>query len=516
MTAEHFDRESLDRFIADLKAHGFRPTIGYPWQTWRNDIHPAFAGLTDAQHMDLAILPGWPLRPPALFVQGLATNHLTAGGFVCLWQDGVVSDEWYTVDGYYARIAEWCRRAKLGWEADNLAADAYLNWHRKVDYLATFDITALGIIPRARGECHGVMATDRPCVEILPGPSRIGGRLRGLWFHAGTVKVPPRQLCEVSQHLSRRQRKELDRALSKRRSPEPFTVSGGCDLIIFCWDRDGTTNLLALICHGTGAEIEAAAMLSGPKDEPNLILRAGPDAATLRQCKATLFGAGALGGHTAVVLAQSGLGRLDIVDGDLLVPGNVVRHIAGHNLVGAPKAPAVQAIIKDHAPWTEVSAYPSVPLDPAAIRERIAGADIVVDATGNAALTAALAMTAHESGIPLVSGALYRGGDIARVRRQSLGDDTPIHRREASPQYPSIPRGDADDEFSTPETGCSAPVNNAPPTSVTACASRTGQVVIDALTGRFAYGDEVIDVYRPLAEPPFDRIDIVDNSPPFR
>ena len=38
-----------------------------------------------------------------------------------------------------------------------------------------------------------------------------------------------------------------------------------------------------------------------------------------------------------------------------------------------------------------------------------------------------------------------------------------------------------------------------------ACASLMVQVVLDALTGRFEFNDEVIDVYRRLAESPFDR-----------
>lgn len=74
-------------------------------------------------------------------------------------------------------------------------------------------------------------------------------------------------------------------------------------------------------------------MVPGPNDENNLILRAGPDAALLRECKATLFGAGALGGYVAAILAQSGIGLLDVVDNDALLPGNVARHIAGHQLV---------------------------------------------------------------------------------------------------------------------------------------------------------------------------------------
>ena len=38
------------------------------------------------------------------------------------------------------------------------------------------------------------------------------------------------------------------------------------------------------------------------------------------------------------------------------------------------------------------------------------------------------------------------------------------------------------------------------------CAALIAQVVIDALTRRFEFGDEAIDVYRPLAQAPFDRV----------
>ena len=61
-------------------------------------------------------------------------------------------------------------------------------------------------------------------------------------------------------------------------------------------------------------------------------------------------------------------------------------------------------------------------------------------------------------------------------------------------------------EFATPALGCSAPVNNAPPSSVMGCAALIAQVVIDALTRRFEFGDEVIDIYRPLAQARFDRV----------
>ena len=108
-------------------------------------------------------------------------------------------------------------------------------------------------------------------------------------------------------------------------------------------------------------------------------MRAGPDAPVLRTARATVFGAGALGGHVGTTLAESGICYLDIVDGDVLLPENVVRHVAGHDLVGTPKVQAVHHVIEKHAPWTEVGEFPEAPATPGRIRELISSADIVID-----------------------------------------------------------------------------------------------------------------------------------------
>ena len=102
--------------------------------------------------------------------------------------------------------------------------------------------------------------------------------------------------------------------------------------------------------------MDAAVLVAEPNDERTLRLRAGPDSETIGGCRVVLFGAGALGGHVAVTLAESGIEALRIVDVDLLSPGNVVRHVAGHDQVGGLKVNAVQSVIKNHAPWTEVDA----------------------------------------------------------------------------------------------------------------------------------------------------------------
>ena len=513
MTGDHFDAESLGVFEGDLAATGFEPVAVSGYSGWRGPIHPAFSGLTDATTMDVVIRPGWPFQSPALLVDGLDTNHSTPDGFVCLWQDGDPSRDWETVERFFARVDEWCENAKRDWEGDDLAGDAFLNFRKRLSNVATFDLSELGVRRGVRGEFHGMVRADPPRLEIHPRCLGAGHWLRGLWFHAGELdNSPPRQFSEVFRCLSRTQRRGLQRELDGRRRPEPFVASGGVDLILLCWERDGRPDVLVMACEGMNDEIDAIALHPGPTDEESLILRAGPDAPVLRAARTTLFGAGALGGHVGTTLAESGLGHLDIVDGDVLLPENVVRHVAGHDLVGVSKVQAVHRVIRKHAPWTEVGEFSEAPMARGRIRELILNADIVIDATGNDAFVPALAMVAQELGKPLVSGALYRGGSVARVQRQMLDGDTPIHLREEGAQYPTVPAGDGHGDFVMPALGCSAPVNNAPPTSVIGCASLIVQVAIDALTGRFEFTDEVVDVYRKIAEAPLDRVGRLSRS----
>ena len=211
----------------------------------------------------------------------------------------------------------------------------------------------------------------------------------------------------------------------------------------------------------------------------------------------------------AVTLAESGIDSLRVVDGDLLSPGNVVRHVAGHDHVGGPKVNAVEVSIRNHAPWTDVESITpqTEPIRIAGDRDSSSKTLMwVIDATGNDSFVHPVARVAEGLGKPLVSGALFRGGFIGRVQRKALESDSSIPGRPDSPDYPIVPPGDPMVDFAEPDLGCSAPVNNAPPSSVLACASLIAQAAIDVLTERFELEDEVIDVYRPLPEAPFGRV----------
>ncbi len=503
---ETFDQASLEAFTSGLVAAGFEPEPGTNQRFWKGPIHSAFDDLTDATRMRICLRDGWPFVFPVLFAEGLHTNHLTEDGFVCMWHEGVISDEWLTVEGFFGRIDDWCDKAKNGWDEAGLARDAYLNFTNKHAAVASYDLD--GLQTDNQGSWGAFYATARTPLHLLLGPGTgNAGDLSGLWFHVGSVLVPPRNLDEVRDQLSSTQRKGLDRAIGQRRQGDVLARSGGVDLAMFRWDRGTNRHLLVLGLEGVNDEVNALALQDGPIDEQSLLLRAGRDAPVLRNKSVAIFGLGALGGHAAVCLASSGIGRVRLIDGDWLLPGNVVRHVSGHSAIGAAKVLAVEVAIRDHAPWTVVERVIERPRTPSRLAELMQDVDLVLDTTGTPAITAALASLSTSHGVPLVSAALYRAGRIARVQRQGTPGDVAIPARVTDDRYRLIPPGPEEEELAEPAVGCSAPVNNAPPASALACAGLLCEVAIDTLTERGDFPDEVTDVYRPLdGEPPYDQL----------
>lgn len=509
MELDSFDIASLEGFRTDLVASGFEPVPGTERRLWMGPVHPAFSGQTQARTMEIVFDKGWPYQPPRVYVQGLATSHSTLDDLVCLWREGDASLQWETLDGLFRQIEHWSEQANNGWKDDDLPFDAYLNFKDKWQVMATFQFELLRTEIGSWGNLVGTFTTNPDVLTLRAGLPSTAGDLSGLWFRVGQLRAPPpRNLSELAQHLNRAQRKGLRRALSRRRSPAGLRPSGGVDIMLFAWEWRDRPHLLVMGLAGTADSVEAGVLMAEPNDHQTLKLRAGPDAEILKDRRVVVFGVGALGGHVAVALAESGVESVRIVDRDFLSPGNVVRHVAGHPQVGKLKVVSVNAVIEDHAPWTKVDPI-APPVNPAGkdeIAQLVSDVDLVVDATGNDAFVYPVAIVAQELGKPFVSGALFRGGFIGRVQRKALDSDAPISNRLESTNYPTIPPGDTELETAEPDLGCSAPVNNAAPASVLACASLITQVAIDVLTERFEFDDEVIDVYRSLADAPFNRI----------
>ena len=167
-----YDQASLEWFTSELVAAGFEPVPSTSRRVWLGPAHPALAPLTEAKKMKIWIRDGWPIVFPYLFVDGLYTNHLTVGGYVCLWHEGDGSRDWVTLNGFLNRLVGWCQSAQRGWDPEGLAQDAQLNFEPRIPVVATFDFGALDISDAGEwGTFHGRHEHER-LISLRTGPAR--------------------------------------------------------------------------------------------------------------------------------------------------------------------------------------------------------------------------------------------------------------------------------------------------------------------------------------------------------
>lgn len=490
------DVASLERFQLELVNAGFEP-VDVAQRSWVGPIAESLRGLTEAETMKIVFYDGWPFQHPRLFVEGLDERHVSARGEVCLWATGAPPEEWQTFSEFGARIDEWAEHAATEFRPEDFALDAHLSFGSvRLGTIATVDLESLHLSRAGGGrdEISGTWKQDGRLLEIKRGRQ---GEIEGRWYFVGKVKVPPRDLDGVRALLDGSQQKNFDRRYKQ------VAEHGKTRLFMLVWDRELGREALVLLTEKKGAEAVAQAIEVAPTDMPFLKLRAGPDSEVLGEKKIVLFGAGAIGSNLSLLLARAGLGELVVVDGDCLRPSNVVRHAANSIAVGRDKAATVYTDAHFSAPWTTVRPVIESPWKPSRLRELIAGADLVIETTGLSSFALLVSYICRESQTPLVSAALYRGGAVARVRRQAKRADVALAERSPANGHPLIPPGDEPVAY---EPGCSEPVNNASPVAVSAAAALAAEVAIDTLTKRFDYPDEAIDIYRPLDQAPFDRL----------
>ena len=78
----------------------------------------------------------------------------------------------------------------------------------------------------------------------------------------------------------------------------------------------------------------------------------------LQNSKVAVFGVGGVGGYVVEVLARSGIGRIDVVDNDVVCMSNINRQvIALHSTVGMYKVDVVEQRIHDINPNCEVNKF---------------------------------------------------------------------------------------------------------------------------------------------------------------
>ncbi|AMA60124.1 ThiF family adenylyltransferase [Bradyrhizobium sp. CCGE-LA001] len=153
----------------------------------------------------------------------------------------------------------------------------------------------------------------------------------------------------------------------------------------------------------------------------------------LRGMSAALIGCGSLGSKVAAMLARSGVGNFYLVDDDLLLPDNLVRHDLDWRDVGTHKVDAVAQRIKNvnpdakvHVRKVRMAGQESSGSAETAITSLLAR-DVIVNATANPSVFNLVAAVAESDQKPVVWAEVFGGGFGGLMARYRPG-------KEPSPQ----------------------------------------------------------------------------------
>lgn len=504
------DPDALNDFVDELEGAGFER--GSVFGLWYGPIPESLKPFTESEMMAIILQPGWPYFPPQIHVTGIESWHANVDN-LCLWQSGDDTRKWATWRGIVDRIDDWAAEAAAGFPRHGLALDPHFYFEDRLPTSVLLDVDELLGSRPSEGQSGNLRwSQEGPGLyQVSPGNFRPGDPLPdgidaarevvGRWFYRDQLLTPPRDFDGFRSSLTESQKARLDADLRK--------VFRRLCVFVLCWRIEGGTAALIVQVVLSGTSRTAAALTPVPAGPKSRLLRAGPDASSLQQKRVLVVGVGAIGSHLAELLARSGIGQLRVVDPDNLWPANQVRHAVANAKPGTPKVEALRDKLVSFE-WTSVEPSQRLHRDPRTIGALLDDVDLAVDATGDLAFAELFCRVSANYSTAAVTVSLHRGGSLARVRRQTE-EDRPISTRLGHALYPMIAPSDDEIEYVGLETGCAAPVNNAPPTSVARAASLAAIVCIDVLTGRRQYPDEVIEVYKP-SEPPFDKVGTVRDS----
>lgn len=124
----------------------------------------------------------------------------------------------------------------------------------------------------------------------------------------------------------------------------------------------------------------------------------------LKQCRVILFGIGGVGGFVGEALVRGGVGSITVVDHDTVGLTNLNRQIiALHSTLGMKKVEVFRRRALDINPDLNITALDSFLLPDNIGQFELSEYDYIVDAIDTVSAKIALAVTAEQTGVPLIS-----------------------------------------------------------------------------------------------------------------
>ena len=157
----------------------------------------------------------------------------------------------------------------------------------------------------------------------------------------------------------------------------------------------------------------------------------------LQNASVLLFGVGGVGGFTCEALARAGVGRIHIVDKDVVDITNINRQIiATHDTVGRPKVEVMKERILSINPAAAVEATECFYLPDRAAEFDFGAYDYVIDAIDNVSAKLSIICEAKAAGTPVIS-SMGTGNKLDPTRFE-IAD---IHKTSVCPLAKVIRKG---------------------------------------------------------------------------
>lgn len=135
------------------------------------------------------------------------------------------------------------------------------------------------------------------------------------------------------------------------------------------------------------------------------ILIGGEGLARLRAARVLVAGLGGVGGYVAETLGRAGIGRLTLLDHDVVSLSNLNRQLlALHSTLGQAKVAVMAARLRDIDPHLELTLIDNF-LQPNAAESLVTAQhyDFIADCIDSIACKAALVAACHRHGVPVIS-----------------------------------------------------------------------------------------------------------------
>lgn len=440
-------------FIDDLEQRGFE---SFQKNTWTGRVVTTGS---EAHWVRVEVHELFPYHPPIV----LPTDddyddswHRDSNGGLCLYNENARTDRpWLDVEAFLARIADWYHQASTGWpdDAPDLDLERYFP-SANPRLLALYD--DLGPLLGKTVRTH---RGRNDTLEII-GPAKVPTKVKRTRHRFGYC-------ADLG---------ELTKPVKSWRAIEPLLLGDGprvaqgiraghVRLLLLRYTRSGREAVLALSTVSDGKSIALFSHHSANTSTVVRRLRAGAQAPVLASKSVAVVGCGAIGSFTADGLVRAGVQNLTLQDGDVLRPGNLIRHLCGDAEVGLPKPEAVrQKLLAGETFALNITAVNDLLLSPDAAYHLMIRHDLVIDASADGAVTSLLLAAAHQAQRTAISVCTQNDGDTVRVDLLPPPPGT-----AALP--PTVQRATSGPEAF--EGGCGSPISATPAFAVTEAAALT-------------------------------------------